>query len=78
MEEGEGADVKGRQNPSDTRRVNALTRLIDEHGAAQTSRLFACALKERIKSDPMARTIADHLLMGVTRAEAEETEKVAS
>lgn len=69
---------KGSQNPSNTRQVNSFTRLIDEHGAAQTAKLFARALMERTKSDPMARTIADHLLMGVTRAEYEETERVAS
>ena len=78
---GEGGFVsegKGRQNPSDTRRVNALTRMIDEHGAAQTARLLVRALRERSKSDPMAWTIADHLLVGIIRAEAEELEKVAS
>jgi hypothetical protein len=70
--------VRGKQDPSDTRRINALTRLIDELGAAETSKLFARALRKRVKSDPMAQIISDHLLMGVTRAEAEETEKVAS
>ena len=69
---------KGSQNPSNTRQVNALIRMIDELGAAQTSRLLARALMERTKRDSMARTVADHLLMGVTRAEAEELEKVAS
>ena len=70
--------MRGSQNPSNTRRVNSLARMIDELGAAQTSKLFARALEERTKSDPMARTIADHLLMGVTRAEHEEMGKVAS
>lgn len=69
---------KGSQNPSNARQVNSLIRLIDELGAAQTAKLFARALMERTKSDSMARTIADHLLVGVTQAEHEETERVAS
>jgi hypothetical protein len=63
--------MRNTQIPSDTRKANLLARLIDEQGAAQTSKLFARVLKERAKSDPMARTIAEHLLMGVVRAEAE-------
>lgn len=69
---------KGSQNPSNTRQVNSLTRMIDELGAAQTARLLARALAERTKRDPMARTIREHLLQGIVRAEAEELEKVAS
>ena len=63
--------MRGPQNPSDQRKMNMLARLIEEHGAAQTSKLFARVLKERAKSDPMARTIAEHVLAGVIRAEAD-------
>lgn len=47
-----------------------LARLVDEHGAAYTAKLFVRVLRERA-SDSMAPTIAEHLLMGVTRAETE-------
>lgn len=61
---------KGAYSPSDTRRMNALSRLVDEHGVAYTAKLFARVLRERTK-DPMASTVREHLLMGVVRAEAE-------
>ena len=51
-----------------------FARLIEEQGAAETSKLFARVLRERARTDPMARTIAEHLLMGVVRAEAEATQ----
>ena len=63
--------MRGAQTRSDLRKENLLKRLLEEQGAAQTSKLFARVLKERAKSDPMARTIAEHLLMGITRAEYE-------
>lgn len=56
------------QLPSDTRRLNMLKRLLEEHGAAQTSKLFARALQET--PDPAANTIREHLLAGVVRAES--------
>lgn len=61
---------KGAYSSSDTRRMNALTRLVDEHGVAYTAKLFARVLRERTK-DPMASTVREHLLMGVVRAETE-------
>lgn len=59
---------------SDTRKLNALKRLIKEQGAAQASKVFAEALRK--SDDSMGETISSHLLMGVTRAEAEASEDV--
>ena len=51
---------KGTYAPSDERRMNALARLVDEHGVAYTAKLFATVLQERFsKSDPMATTVAN-------------------
>ena len=53
---------KGTYAPSDERRMNALARLVDEHGVAYTAKLFAQVLQERFsKSDPMAATVASSL-----------------
>ena len=65
---------KGTYAPSDERRMNALARLVDEHGVAYTAKLFARVLLERFSSDPMATTIMIHLLNGITRAEKEEAQ----
>lgn len=52
--------------------MNALARLVEEQGVTRSAKLFARVLQERFApSDPMASTVADHLMMGVTRAEAE-------
>ena len=51
---------KGTYAPSDERRMNALARLVDEHGVTYIARLFATVLRERFsKSDPMAVTVAN-------------------
>jgi hypothetical protein len=60
---------KGTYSPSDTRRANMLARLVDEQGVAHTAKLFARVLQERFGSEPMAATVASHLLTGVARAE---------
>lgn len=60
----------GASTHSDTRKLNMLRRLIGEQGAGHAGKLFAEAL--RYSGDPAATTIREHLLMGVTRAEAEE------
>ena len=60
---------KGTYSPSDARKMNMLTRLVDEQGVAHTAKLFARVLQERFRSEPMAATVASHLLTGVEQAE---------